>query len=70
MLLTVLTMVYSKTTLDVVNNSLSILVLFNIHGMASKIFLMEVNGYYNQIYNRPDFIKFKVSTYDYKALNF
>ena len=46
-LLTILIVVYSFTPLEALNNSLSILVLINLHSMASKIFLMEFSGYHN-----------------------
>ena len=46
-LLTILIVIYSFTPLDAVNNSLSTLVLINLHSIASKMFLMEFMGYHN-----------------------
>ena len=46
-----LIILYSESLFGSLNGSLSILILTNLHSIGSKLYLMEISGYHNEIYN-------------------
>ena len=69
-LLTVLTIIYSTSLLNALNDSLSIIVLVNLNTMASKLFIMELSGYYNNVYTRKDYLDINMNAEEYKPTHF
>ena len=59
----------SNKLIDALNDSLSILVLTNLHSMISKLFIMELSGYHNDTYNRYDYLHIKMASDEYKPIH-
>ena len=60
----------SNKLIDALNDSLSILVLTNLHSMISKLFIMELSGYHNDTYNRYDYLHITMASDEYKPIHF
>ena len=67
--LTLMKLIYAKTLYDGVNDALSILIITNLHLMASKTLVMDLSGYYNQIYNHPDYLQISMAKEEYKPMH-
>ena len=55
----------STSMFDAINNSLGILILNNLFNMGSKYFLLELSGYFQEIQNDENFLKFEFDRKEY-----
>lgn len=60
----------SDGALNALNDSISILIIFSIPIMGSKVFIHHFQSDYNEIYNRDDYLIFDYDSIDFKALVF
>ena len=62
--------IYSTSLFEAVESSLGILILNSMHEMASKYVLIDLYGYFNDIPNDGDFLKFSFEKHDHVQFHF